>query len=257
MRFIRSRSASFVQYLLITSSLSTPGSVLNRSACYLNQYRQLTTPMSATKSGVMSLTSECKPITELNFDNRNIQSLPIDTNEVKSVRQVSNAIFSLVEPMPVKSPKLMAYSKPVFEDLLDLRAPIDTNDETVLSEYFGGNKVIPGSRPAAHCYCGHQFGNFAGQLGDGATMYLGEVINAKSGKRWELQLKGAGKTPYSRTADGRKVLRSSVREFLCSEAMHFLGVPTTRAGTCVTSDSTVQRDPMYDGGKLKPLRLYI
>jgi serine/tyrosine/threonine adenylyltransferase len=81
-------------------------------------------------------------------------------------------------------------------------------------------------RPAN--YGGHQFGNWAGQLGDGRAITLGEVVNAR-GERWELQLKGAGPTPYSRTADGRAVLRSSVREFLCSEAMHHLGVPTTRA----------------------------
>jgi uncharacterized protein YdiU (UPF0061 family) len=112
--------------------------------------------------------------------------------------------------------------------------------------YFSGNQLPPGAETAAHCYCGHQFGRFAGQLGDGAAMYLGEVVN-KSGQRWEIQLKGSGKTPYSRTADGRKVLRSSVREFLCSEAMHHLGVPTTRAGTCVTSDTWIQRDVFYTG----------
>jgi len=87
-------------------------------------------------------------------------------------------------------------------------------------------------------YCGHQFGNFAGQLGDGATMYLGEIVNHKN-ERWEIQFKGAGKTPYSRSADGRKVLRSSLREYLCSEAMHFLGIPTTRAASVVTSDTRV------------------
>lgn len=77
-------------------------------------------------------------------------------------------------------------------------------------------------------------------------MYLGEVVN-KKGERWELQFKGSGLTPYSRTADGRKVLRSSLREFLCSEAMFRLGIPTTRAGTCVTSSDTVERDIFYDG----------
>lgn len=81
---------------------------------------------------------------------------------------------------------------------------------------MGGNLEIKGAEPAAHCYCGHQFGYFAGQLGDGAAMYLGEIVNQK-GERWEIQFKGAGLTPYSRTADGRKVLRSTLREFLCSE----------------------------------------
>lgn len=88
-------------------------------------------------------------------------------------------------------------------------------------EYFAGNQLLPGSDPAAHNYCGHQFGHFAGQLGDGAAITLGEVVNARS-QRWEVQLKGAGLTPYSRAADGRKVLRSSIREFLASEAMHHL-----------------------------------
>jgi uncharacterized protein YdiU (UPF0061 family) len=81
-------------------------------------------------------------------------------------------------------------------------------------------------------------------------MYLGEVINNTDQSRWELQIKGAGLTPFSRTADGRKVLRSSIREFLCSEAMHFLNIPTTRAGSVVMSDSTVERDPFYDGNSL-------
>ncbi len=127
---------------------------------------------------------------------------------------------------------------------------------------------MPGCSSAAHCYCGHQFGHFSGQLGDGATMYLGEVLNKKN-ERWEIQFKGAGPTPYSRSADGRKVLRSSLREFLCSEvcfvvllttslnlktnslkAMFNLGIPTTRAGTCVTSDTTVIRDIFYNGNPI-------
>ena len=90
-----------------------------------------------------------------------------------------------------------------------------------MADYLCGNKHIPNAEYAAHCYCGHQFGQFAGQLGDGATMYIGEVVNSRN-ERWEIQFKGAGKTPFSRTADGRKVLRSSIREFLCSEAMHHL-----------------------------------
>ena len=91
-----------------------------------------------------------------------------------------------------------------------------------------GNRVVPGMAPYAACYGGHQFGVWAGQLGDGRAISLGEVVTA-AGRRWELQLKGAGLTPYSRSADGRAVLRSSIREFLCSEAMHHLGIPTTRA----------------------------
>ena len=111
---------------------------------------------------------------------------------------------------------------------------------------FGGNALIDGMQPYAANYGGHQFGQWAGQLGDGRAITLGEVINAK-GERWELQLKGAGPTPYARTADGRAVLRSSVREFLCSEAMHHLGVPTTRALSLVATGEQVVRDMFYDG----------
>ena len=95
-------------------------------------------------------------------------------------------------------------------------------------QIFSGQKEIPGSRSYAMNYGGHQFGNWAGQLGDGRAIMLGDV-NTESGNHWCLQLKGAGPTPYSRQGDGLAVLRSSVREFLCSEAMHHLGVPTTRA----------------------------
>jgi uncharacterized protein YdiU (UPF0061 family) len=101
-------------------------------------------------------------------------------------------------------------------------------------------------KPYAARYGGHQFGNWAGQLGDGRAITLGEV-RATDGTRQELQLKGAGRTPYSRTADGRAVLRSSLREFVCSEAMHFLGVPTTRALSLAGTGEAVIRDMFYDG----------
>src|SRR5258708_32543169 len=114
------------------------------------------------------------------------------------------------------------------------------------AQVFGGNALLEGMQPYAANYGGHQFGNWAGQLGDGRAITLGETINSK-GERWELQLKGAGPTPYSRTADGRAVLRSSVREFLCSEAMYHLGVPTTRALSLVATGEPVVRDMFYDG----------
>ena len=98
----------------------------------------------------------------------------------------------------------------------------------------------------AACYGGHQFGNWAGQLGDGRAIALGEVIDV-NGDHQMLQLKGAGPTPYSRSADGLAVLRSSIREFLCSEAMHHLGVPTTRALSLVTTGDLVVRDVLYNG----------
>ncbi|RWS17722.1 selenoprotein O-like isoform X2 [Dinothrombium tinctorium] len=189
------------------------------------------------------MATRSKTLETLNFDNKVYKCLPIDTEERNYVRTVSNACFSKVKPTPLKNPKMVCYS-------LDALKLVDINENEVkrddFVEYFVGNKLLPGSEPLAHCYCGHQFGVFAGQLGDGAAIYLGEIIN-EDNQRWELQLKGAGLTPYSRSADGRKVLRSSIREYLCSEAMHYLGIPTTRAGTCITSDETVERDIFYDG----------
>ena len=108
-------------------------------------------------------------------------------------------------------------------------------------EVMTGNSIIENSKPFAMCYAGHQFGNWAGQLGDGRAINLGEI------KNWALQLKGAGPTPYSRTADGLAVLRSSIREYLCSEAMHHLGVPTTRALSLSLTGDQVLRDILYDG----------
>ncbi|XP_062605650.1 protein adenylyltransferase SelO, mitochondrial-like [Saccostrea cucullata] len=192
--------------------------------------------------GMTSVTLE-----SLNFDNLALRSLPIDPEKENYIRQVSGACFSKVKPTPVSNPQLVAASVPALS-LIDLdSAQIERED---FAEFFSGNKLLPGSDTAAHCYCGHQFGYFSGQLGDGAAMYLGEIVN-KSGERWEIQFKGSGLTPYSRSADGRKVLRSTIREFLCSEAIHHLGISTTRAGTCVTSDSRVIRDIFYDGNPIQ------
>jgi len=128
--------------------------------------------------------------------------------------------------------------------LLDLPDEVGRTPE--FAEVFSGNRVLPGMDPHATCYGGHQFGNWAGQLGDGRAINLGDVVNAR-GEHWALQLKGAGPTPYSRTADGLAVLRSSIREFLCSEAMFHLGVPTTRALSLVATGEQVVRDMLYDG----------
>ncbi len=114
------------------------------------------------------------------------------------------------------------------------------------TQVFSGNHLLPGMDSYAMCYGGHQFGNWAGQLGDGRAINLGEIVN-QNGQRWAVQLKGAGPTPYSRSADGLAVLRSSVREFLCSEAMYHLGVPTTRALSLVVTGEQVVRDMFYDG----------
>ncbi|XP_035765841.1 selenoprotein O1 isoform X2 [Neolamprologus brichardi] len=203
----------------------------------------------------MGLTMSRSSLERLEFDNVALKKLPLDPSEEQGVRQVKGACFSRVTPQPLTKPRFVAVSHQA-QALLGLEGEEVMNDP-LGPEYLSGSKVMPGSEPAAHCYCGHQFGQFAGQLGDGAACYLGEVkvppgqdpelLRENPSGRWEIQVKGAGLTPYSRQADGRKVLRSSIREFLCSEAMFFLGVPTTRAGSVVTSDSRVIRDVYYNG----------
>ncbi len=179
----------------------------------------------------------------LNFHNRFLNELPGDPARHNAARQVQGACWSRVAPTPVAAPRLLAYSR-------EVAAELDLDDTAMRSNAMigalSGNVVLPGSEPYATCYGGHQFGNWAGQLGDGRAIYLGEVVN-RAGKNFELQLKGAGPTPYSRRADGRAVLRSSVREFLCSEAMHHLGIPTTRALSLIATGDDVVRDMFYDG----------
>ncbi len=133
-------------------------------------------------------------------------------------------------PQPMPAPHWVAHSDSCAE-LLGLPADWQTRADLNALAVFSGNALWPGMRPLASVYSGHQFGVWAGQLGDGRALSLGE-IDTPSGPQ-ELQLKGAGMTPYSRMGDGRAVLRSSIREFLCSEAMHGLGIPTTRA-LCIT-----------------------
>ena len=179
----------------------------------------------------------------LRFDNAFVRELSADPEEGPRLRQVHGALFSRVEPTPVAAPRLVAHSPEVAVLLGISEAEIASPD---FAKVFGGNALVAGMEPYAANYGGHQFGNWAGQLGDGRAITLGETINA-AGERWELQLKGAGPTPYSRRADGRAVMRSSIREFLCSEAMHHLGVPTTRALSLVASGEPVVRDMFYDG----------
>ena len=182
-------------------------------------------------------------MTSLAFDNRFVADLPGDPETSVRPRQVMGAAWSPAAPTPVPAPRLIAHS-PEVAALVGLSA--DDVAAPWFAEVFGGNGLLPGMQPYAAVYGGHQFGHWAGQLGDGRAITLGEVVNA-SGERWELQLKGAGPTPYSRRADGRAVLRSSIREFLCSEAMHHLGVPTTRALSVVATGEQVVRDMFYDG----------
>ncbi|KAH7860947.1 hypothetical protein Vadar_019836 [Vaccinium darrowii] len=181
---------------------------------------------------------------DLRWDNSFVRELPGDPKTINIPRQVFHACYTKVSPsVEVENPQLVAWSVSVAE-LLDLDPKEFEGPEFPL--IFSGASPLVGAVPYAQCYGGHQFGMWAGQLGDGRAITLGEVLNAKS-ERWELQLKGAGKTPYSRFADGLAVLRSSIREFLCSEAMHSLGIPTTRALCLVTSGKYVTRDMFYDG----------
>jgi len=146
--------------------------------------------------------------------------------------------YSRVCPTPVPDPYLVCYS-PEALALLDLDETEITRPELI--ETLAGNRLLPGMDAIAALYAGHQFGHYVSQLGDGRAILLGEVKNAAC-EGWEVQLKGAGRTPYSRGGDGRAVLRSSIREFLCSEAMHALGIPTTRALCIVGSDRPVYRE---------------
>ncbi len=180
---------------------------------------------------------------KLRFCNRFSRELPADPITDNYCRQVSGAIFSRVQPTPVKAPALVALTDEVAE-LIGLSAA--DCDQTRLARVLSGNEILTGMDPHASVYGGHQFGHWAGQLGDGRAINLGEVLGPDD-KTWTLQLKGAGATPYSRQADGRAVLRSSVREFLCSEAMYHLGVPTTRALSLVQTGDSVVRDMFYDG----------
>lgn len=151
------------------------------------------------------------PFEQLDFDNVVLRKLPVEESEAPGVRTVRGACFSRVKPQPVQKPHLVAVSARAMA-LLGLSAEELINDP-LGAEYLSGSRVMPGSEPAAHCYCGHQFGNFAGQLGDGAACYLGEVkapadqspelLKENPSRRWEIQLKGSGLTPYSRCTSQR------------------------------------------------------
>lgn len=179
---------------------------------------------------------------KLTLNDRFTKELPADPNKNNTQRQVSEACFSYVTPKVPSNPKLLHVSTEMAQNLglteEDIQSP-------TFLETFSGAKVMDGTAPYAMCYGGHQFGNWAGQLGDGRAINLMEVIH--NDQHWALQLKGAGETPYSRSADGLAVLRSSIREHLCSEAMFHLGVPTTRSLSLSLSGDQVLRDVMYNG----------
>jgi len=181
----------------------------------------------------------------LEFDNVFAQTLPRDPNTENRVRKVEGALLTPVKPTPTNTEPKTIVASPAVAKLIGLDS--SEFDRPEFSLVFSGNSILPGSEPYAQCYGGHQFGNWAGQLGDGRAISLGEVKCPENRGRWELQLKGAGRTPYSRMADGRAVLRSSLREYVASEAMSSLGIPTTRALSLVSTGDEVLRDMFYNG----------
>lgn len=173
------------------------------------------------------------------FSNAFTEAFEGDDSGDRTPRQTPGKFYSTAQPTPVSQPQLIAWSADLAAELEI--APPSTEDVEVLA----GNRLTQSMKPYASCYAGHQFGNWAGQLGDGRAINFGEW-RSKNGI-FEMQLKGAGPTAYSRHADGRAVLRSSVREYLMSEAMHHLGIPTTRALALVTTGDNILRDMFYNG----------
>lgn len=161
---------------------------------------------------------------QLNFDN--------------TFARLPATFHSRLQPTPLAKPYLVSFNANAAR-LIELASAESSRQD--FAECFAGNRLLPGSEPLSMLYAGHQFGHYVAQLGDGRAILLGEVRNS-AGEGWDVQLKGAGITPYSRNGDGRAVLRSSIREYLCSEAMHALGIPTTRALCVVGSDDEVYRE---------------
>src|SRR5574343_1464151 len=184
-------------------------------------------------AAVESPTDDANPL-PMNAPESLLLDLPVFDN---SFAALPSAFYTRLAPHALPQPYVIGVN-PEFADLHGLQAALLANPH--FAEVFAGNRLLPGSEPLAAVYSGHQFGVWAGQLGDGRAHLLGGLRNAHG--HWEIQLKGAGRTPYSRGADGRAVLRSSIREFLCSEAMAGLGIPTTRALCVIGADHQVYRE---------------
>jgi len=178
----------------------------------------------------------------LEFRNRFVEQLPGDKHTTNERRQVIQACYSKVHPRKPTNPELIHVADELRDQLGFTKADVDSPEFLAL---MSGKSVYSGTIPYAMCYGGHQFGHWAGQLGDGRAINLFQLLHQN--QIFTLQLKGSGETPYSRSADGLAVLRSSIREHLCSEAMHYLGVPTTRSLALLRTGDEVLRDVMYDG----------
>ncbi len=166
-------------------------------------------------------------------------NIPFDNSYARLPAQ----LFSLQNPVPVKAPKLIAFNHSLANDL-----GITADDDEALAQVFAGNQTPDGATPLAQLYAGHQFGHWNPQLGDGRAVLLGETVGP-IGRR-DIQLKGAGRTPYSRGGDGRAWLGPVLREYVISEAMHALGIPTTRALAAVETGETVIRERALPGAVL-------
>ncbi len=179
---------------------------------------------------------------ELHFNHLFVDSFPGDTSGDTQPRSTLGVLYAKAKPHTVESPKLLGWSAPLA-CALGIKRPESAEDLSILV----GNKLTNTMSPYASCYGGHQFGHWADQLGDGRAITLGELHQTRYAPLAELQLKGAGITPYSRRGDGKAVLRSSLREYLMSEAMYHLGIPTTRALSLCTTGEFAWRDLFYDG----------
>ena len=163
-----------------------------------------------------------------------------------SYASLPERFFARVQPTPVAAPRLIKLNHALASDLdLDLSG----RDAPALAQLFSGNALPPGSVPIAMAYAGHQFGHFVAQLGDGRAILIGEMRD-RAGVPRDIQLKGCGRTPYSRGGDGRAALGPVLREYLISEAMHALGIPATRSLAAVTTGESVQRETMLPGAIL-------
>jgi uncharacterized protein YdiU (UPF0061 family) len=175
-----------------------------------------------------------------------LHTLPLSNSFAK----LPGTFYSRVQPTPFEQPAELIHFNTAAAELLDLDPAVAC--DPACADIFSGRQLLPGADPLAMLYAGHQFGHYVPQLGDGRAIMLGETTNRQQA-RWEIQLKGSGQTPYSRDGDGRAVLRSTIREYLCSEAMHGLGIPTTRA-LCITgSQEEVYREQIETGAMLTRL----
>lgn len=162
--------------------------------------------------------------------------MPLNVPFENSYAQLPERMYARLNPTPVRMPELLAFNRPLANEL----GISGTESATELAQIFAGNIIPEGADPISQAYAGHQFGNFVPSLGDGRAVLLGEVIDT-NGQRKDIQLKGSGRTPFSRNGDGRAWLGPALREYVVSEAMHALGIPTSRALAAVTTGETIVR----------------